>query len=169
MDDDLPQTPGRAPPPARLPITNLSQWIERFSTTAAVLTTRFPEKALELFAYQASIVKVERNYEDRQWVAYDCQYRRAALARKDLNWSVPDARLYNEAFTGQARSISRCTYCLEEDHTAGACPRNPNRPQDPWTLDLAPQPCPFFHHYPQQPSGEICRRFNESRCKKLAC
>ena len=59
----------------------------------AVLITRFSEKALELFAYQASIVKAERNYEGRQWVSYDCQYRQAALARKNLNWSVLDARL----------------------------------------------------------------------------
>lgn len=64
---------------------------------AAVLCTRFPEKAPELRAYQATIIRAERNYEGKMWVTYD---RRQALAKKDLNWSVTDPRLYNEAFTG---------------------------------------------------------------------
>jgi len=40
-------------------------------------------------------------------VVYDRQYRRVALALKDLNWSVPNVRLYNEAFTGRARAGPR--------------------------------------------------------------
>ena len=34
-------------------------------------------------------------------------YRREALAQKNPNWSVPNARLYNEALY---------SLCLEEDH-----------------------------------------------------
>ena len=71
---------------------------------AAILCTRFPHKASELLAYQAAIVRAERNYEGTQWVSYDRRYRREALARKDLNWSVPDPRLYSEAFTGRAKT-----------------------------------------------------------------
>jgi len=61
-----------------------------------VLATRFPEKAPELFAYQATIVQAERNYDGKRWVSHDHQFRREDLARKDLNWSVTDSRLYNE-------------------------------------------------------------------------
>lgn len=100
IDDVLPAVPGRPPPPARLPIMDISQWVERFSLMAAVLCTKFPHKAGEFLAYQASIIRAERNYEGKRWVAYDRQYHRQALARQDLNWSVTDARLYNEAFTG---------------------------------------------------------------------
>ncbi len=96
VDADLPQGPDRPPAPARLPVTDISQWLERFSLMAAILTTRFPDKAPELFAYQAMIVRAERNYEGKRWVSYDRQFRREALARKDLNWSVTDPRLYNE-------------------------------------------------------------------------
>ena len=128
IDDVLAQTPGRPPAPARPPITDISQWVERFSLMAAVLCTRFPDKAPELWAYQATIVRAERNYDGKRWVTYDRQFRREALARKDLNWSVTDPRLYNEAFTGRARSISRCTFCLQDNHTAAYCPHNPNRP-----------------------------------------
>ena len=53
--------PGRPPPPGKPPVTDISQWLERFSMMAAILATRYPEKAPELFAYQAAIVRAERN------------------------------------------------------------------------------------------------------------
>lgn len=55
--------PGRPPVPARAPITNLSQWLKRYSLMAAALAARFLEKAPELFAYQATIIHAERNYD----------------------------------------------------------------------------------------------------------
>ena len=100
--DDPPSLGTGRPAPPRLPVTDISQLVERYSAMAAIIATRFPHKAPELFAYQALIVRAEHNYETNRWVSYDRQFRREALARKDLNWSVPDAGLYNEAFTGRA-------------------------------------------------------------------
>ena len=171
LDEDVPSTPGR-PATSRLPVTDISIWLEKFSIMAAIMCTRFPEKAPELLAYQASIIRAERNYEGKQWVAYDRQFRREALARKDLDWSVPDPRLYNEAFTGRARAIPRCSFCLQDDHGANACPHNPNRPMYGWSAEL---PSWLAHqalaHHSTGPSAqqEICRRFNEGRCRKAGC
>ena len=166
VDDDTPQAAGR-PHPARLPVTSISQWLERFAMMAAIKVTRFPLKAPELFAYQALIVRAQRNYEGEHWVTYDRQFRREALARQDLNWSVPDSRLYQEAFTGRTRSLARCSYCLADDHTSAQCSRNPNRPQFlQWLPELWQcQPPPRA----ASPSTEICRRFNEGRCKVSRC
>ena len=116
-DADPPQVPGRTSALAHLAVTDISVWVERFSMIASILVTRFPDKAAELFAYQASIVWAERNYEGKCWVIYDRQYRREALARKGLNWSISDSRLYIEAFTGRAKTISRYNFCLQDDHT----------------------------------------------------
>ena len=124
------QVPGRSP--GRPPVVDISQWVERFSLMAAVIATRFPHKAPELFAYQATIVRAERNYEAGRWVAYDRQFRREALSRRDLNLSTTDPRLYSEAFTGRAKSIPRCTYCLQDDHPAQRCPQNPDQPWTAW-------------------------------------
>lgn len=109
-----------------------------------------------------------RNFDDCRWVAYDRCYRREALAQKNLDWSVPNARLYNEAFTGRARSVPRCAHCLQEDHITQACPRNPNRPwfgwvQDPYTGYPLGQRPPSSR--PPQ-SLECCRRYNDGRCKQ---
>ena len=71
---------------------------------------------------------------------YDKQFYREALARKDLEWSVTDSRLYNEAFTGHAWAIPQCTFCLQDDHTALYRSKNPNRPAFGWFPDAIPWP-----------------------------
>ena len=170
--DDIPQqTPGHPPLPARPPIQDISVWMEKYSVMAAILSTRFPERAPELFAYQASVLRAERNYDDKRWVAYDRRYRREALAQKDLNWSVTNTRLYNEAFTGRARAIPRCSYCLQEDHVTQFCPRDPNRPWFGWFPGSWQQgaPPPRYSTYRSTTSTEICRRFNDGRCKQNTC
>ncbi len=62
------------------PVTSISLWLERFSIMAAILATRFPDP--EFLAYQALIVRAERNYEGCQWVLYDRQYRRGARSKR---------------------------------------------------------------------------------------
>ena len=111
IDEDPTQTPGRLLSPPRPPIDDISIWIERYSLMAAILATRFLDKAPELFAYQVTIMRADRNYEGKRWVKYDRQFRREALSYKDLNWSVTNSRLYNKTFTGRARAILRCLYC----------------------------------------------------------
>ena len=61
-EDVVPLVPGRSTL-AKAPITNISTWMERYSIMATAIATRFPEKAPELFAYQATIIRSERNYE----------------------------------------------------------------------------------------------------------
>ncbi len=126
----------------RLPVSDISVWVEKFSTMAAILIQRFPKKGPELLAYQALIVRCERNYRGSQWVAYDRAFRREALAAHDLNWSVPNPRLFQEAFTGRAKDIPRCSVCLDDDHTAESCPKNPQRHSS------TPHPPPTHHHPP---------------------
>ena len=165
MDSGPEQVLGRPPPLSRPPVLDISIWVERYSTMAALLATRFPHKATELFAYLAMIVRAERNYEAGRWVAYDRQFRREALARKDLNWSAPDPRLFSEAFTGRAKSIPRCSLCLQDDHLAQACPQNPDRQWMAW----APGPSPSAVASPAAAGGkrpDVCRNYNRGICRR---
>ena len=165
LDHTPDQVPGRPPHPGRPPIMDISQWVERYSLMAAVMATRFPHKAPDLFAYQASIIRAERNYEAGRWVTYD------RLARRDLNWSTPDPRLYSEAFTARAWSIPSCGYCLQDDHTSQRCPQNPDQPWMAWLSGTAPWQGPQI-----PPTGrptcrfdELCHRFNEGHCRLATC
>ena len=119
------------------PITEISQWIKRFSLMAAVLCTRFQDKALELWAYQATIVRAE----------------------------------HNEAFTGRARSTNRCTFCLQDDHTANHCPHNPNLQVFGWFPDMTSWPTvspaanpPFLSLLPHMRFAATTMMGNASRC-----
>ena len=143
-----------------------------------MLVSRFPEKKPELWAYQSTILNAAHSYEVATWVAYDRQFRREMLARKDLNWSVPNSRLYNEAFTGRAKLMQRCQHCLSEDHGSTGCPQYPNPMLVGWfhpPVSL-PQPSGLAGAAPTPPStstkvpgAEVCHNFNAGRCRFSRC
>eukprot|EP00731_Ephydatia_muelleri_P000372 Em0001g372a len=144
----------------RAPLTEITLWLEGFARLASVLTTKHPTKSAELWAYQSAIIRAARNFEGTAWVAYDRQFRREALARKDLNWSVTNSRLYSEAFTGRAKIIPRCRYCLSETHDLRACPSNPDTG--------------ILNHRSSSPYGnssskDVCRNFNDGKCRYDRC
>lgn len=157
-------------PSRRAPITDINIWLECYARLAALLSTRFPDKAPELWAYQSTIVRAARNYEGGAWVAYDRQYRREALANKNLDWSVPNHRLYNEAFTGRAKSIPRCHICLSDTHPTHQCPSNPNLLTGFGWQDTRLAPTAQWHTRSTPPNRpEICRNYNENRCFHPKC
>ena len=122
--DDVPSIPGRLAT-SRLPVTNIGEVLHHGGHPMYEVSGESPRTA-------GLLIRAERNYEGKQWVAYDRQFR---FARKDLDWSVPDPRLYNEAFTGRARAIARCSFCLQDGHVTNTCPHNPNRPMYGWSAD----------------------------------
>ena len=134
-------------PTTKPPVTDIRVWLECYARLAALIISRFPQKGPELWAYQSTILKAAHNYEGSNWVAYDRQFRRDMLARMDLNWSMPNARLYNEAFTGRANSIPRCPHCLGDNHMGSNCPLNP-RPLVVGWLQVIPQPAPDYPRFP---------------------
>jgi hypothetical protein len=171
------QPKGATPPrrPGKPPITNIRTWIQCYGRMAAV-PSRFPEKAAELLAYQTTILHAAHANEGANWVAYDRLCRREMLAKKDLNWSVPIARLYSEAFTGRAKRYPQCPHCLSEDHMAAACPHNPNPPivgwfQGPPQFQVGPSTPQLLSGPLPKAAGqhEVCRNFNSSRCRYTRC
>ena len=165
------QSPRR---PGKPPVTSIRSWLECYGRMAAVLATRFPEKSAELWAYQTTILHAVHAYEGANWVAYDRLYQREMLAKKDLNWSVPNPRLYSEAFTGRAKRHPQCPHCLSEDHVGAGCPHNPNPPFMGWFQSSSvPQGPVASQGQPPPPppakSWEICRNYNGNRCKYTRC
>ena len=145
----------------RPPVMEIMLWLECFGRLAAVLSTRHPDKAAEFWAYQTSIIRVARNFEGTAWVAYDRQYRREALARRDLNWSACNAHLYNEAFMGRAKAIPRCQHCLNETHGSSTCPLSNAEPITLWQ----PAPRALAPDDFASKQCEICSNYNEGQCK----
>ena len=82
-----------------------------------------------------TIVRASRNFEGAAWSSYDAAYRRLATNQQSWDWATIDITIYNEAFTGRARLLPRCRYCLAETHEARHCQYAP-RDEPP----LAKQP-----------------------------
>ena len=138
----------------------------------------FPEKGPELWAYPSTILNAAHSYEGATWVTHDRLFRREMLAWKDLNWSVPNSRLYNEAFTGRAKIMQRCQHCLLEDHGSTGCPQHPNPMLVGWfhppvslpqlASVAAAVPTPPSTS-PKTPGAEVCRNFHADRCRFSCC
>lgn len=101
--------------------TDILLWTECYATLVAILSSRFPEKTAQFMAYLKTIVKAQRTFTGEGWVTYDACYRRKAALTKSLDWGVVDFTLYNETFTGRAKALPRCRYCLSEHHISANC------------------------------------------------
>ena len=161
----------------RAPIQDILLWTECYSSLVAILGSAHPHHIADFMAYQRSIVRASRIFEGNAWVVYDRCYRRRAALTKDLNWSVQCTSLYNEAFTGRARTIPRCGHCLSENHSQANCPDLPQgqpAPQrqapmlhtDPQT---SPAQRPRIPAPPAPTSASYCRLFNQVLCRSRRC
>ena len=61
-------------------------------------------------------------------MTYDSCYRRKAVITKSLDWGQVHFTLYNETFTGRAKPIPRCKFCLSEHHISSECTYAPEMP-----------------------------------------
>ena len=117
--------------PRRGLVLDIHVWSECFAVMAAILSAAFPDKAPHMFAYMRTIVRASRTFESTAWASYDVAYRQQAANRGSLDWGVLDSGLYNDAFTGRAKAIPRCTYCLADTHHSRECPDAPDgKPMD---------------------------------------
>lgn len=79
---------------------------------ADILSAAYLAKAGHFFAYLCTIHKASRTFESSAWASYDMVYERQAANWGSLDWGIVYAALYNEAFAGRAKLLSRCCYCL---------------------------------------------------------
>ena len=100
-------------------ITDISHWTECFTTLAATLSVRCPQSAPQLMAYLCTIVRASRNFEGSAWATYEAAYRLPTTT--GFNWATTDPALYNEAFTGRAKAIARCRFCLVDSRQSQEC------------------------------------------------
>ena len=152
-------------PPSKPPVTDIKVWLECYAKMAALLVSRYPHKGPELWAYQSKILRAAHNYEGTNWVAYDRQYRRDMLARKDLNWSTqkPD-------FTTRHSRVGQRplpTLPLRGPRSTPVSPQPPDPRQGIAQLAMATAVV-------QQPRAlasrtEVCRNYNTSRCRYSRC
>ena len=137
--------------PRRGLVTNFPLWVECYAALVATLSTWYPEKMPHFMAYLRTITRASRNFEGTAWASYDMAFRRQAANLRSLDWGVIDSALYNEAFTGRARLILRCRFCLADTHDTKECTFAPEERQSPvWAA---------YSSAREQRSVQICQLF----------
>ena len=161
--------------PRRAMVADINVWTECYATLAAILSAAYPEKAPHLFAYLRTITKASRTFDNTAWASYDMAYRRQAANRGSLDWGYVDPALYNEAFAGRAKLLSRCRYCLADTHNSTECPSAPAG-SPTGTTEAGPAPhrrtAGGTSSRDRSASVEICRLYNAvggSRCRYQQC
>ena len=142
----------------RGPVTDILLWVECYASLVEVLSSCFPQKTSELMTYLKTIVKAHRSFAGEGWVTYDSCYRRKAAITKSLDWGQVDFTLYNETFTGRAKIIARCKFCLSEHHISSECAFAPAVPSH--KLDSVTRPTFRPQYDTGKPYTPICHLFN---------
>ena len=161
--------------PKRGLVTDISLWTECYASLVAVLTTKYPDKAPHFMGYLRTIVRASRNFEGSAWASYDAAYRRQAANRRSFDWSIIDPTIYNEAFTGRARVMSRCRYCLADTHDAHECQYAPGDDPPPSKQPRSANWGTVTSNRPDRASQrmvELCELYNSSegnRCSFKWC
>ena len=166
------------------PVTDISVWVQCYSSLVSVLVEKYPQYIKHFLAYQSTIVMGAKRSQGLSWVAYDAAYRRKAACTKSLFWGSVDQYLYTVWFSNQALGPA-CISCFSTDHNTDQCPANTAIPflgqaqpiqtalpgstaqQQPQPL-MGVSPTPY-HNSAQQ---ELCGLFNASggsRCPYNPC
>ena len=99
-------------------VKDFALWTECYATLVAVLAVYIIQKFL---AYLCTFMHASRNLEGTAWATYDMAYRWQAVNLGSLYLATIDPALYNEAFTGLAKSVSLCQHCLADTRHRSAC------------------------------------------------
>ena len=152
MEDTSTQAITLRLPHRSTPDTDTSVWVECYCLMASVLGDRYLASASNFWAYLRRIVRCARTFDCQNWVTYDSLYYRQAAATRSLSWATDDQSLYNKVFSGKAKPVARCKFCLSKYHSSDT----------------------FFVGQPEAPasrpsSQDVCRRYNQDRCFASSC
>ena len=156
---------------------DISVWLQCFALYVSVMASRSPEHVPELMAYMVSILRASQEYDGSAWTSYDAAYRRQAAATGHKKWSKVNPSLYTVCFTGKARKAARCDLCLSAAHKSEEChlagDDDPDMARRIRAVESAVVAFSSGSHGSQPAraflSGEVCRLFNEKRCRFRNC
>ena len=112
---------------ARREVPDLLSWLQCFSSFAAVLSSRYPKKARELWAYQATIISEQRRCGGRGWHLYDAMFRQQISSIESMDFSKLNQGLYATTFLAYGGKGQVCKECLSSDYSHDDCALHPSR------------------------------------------
>ena len=111
----------------RREVPDLMSWLQCFSLYAAVVASKFPDKARELWAYQATMISEFRRCGGGGWRLYDAAFRQHISSLESADFSKINQGLYSTTFLAYGGKGQFCQSCMQSDHTHEECALHPNR------------------------------------------
>ena len=113
--------------PVRREIPDMLSWLQCFSLYAAVVASKYPEKAKELWAYQATLIGEARHCGGRGWLLYDSAFRQQITSFDAVDFSKINPSLYSTTFLAYGAGAKFCPECMMADHSQEECALHPSR------------------------------------------
>ena len=112
---------------SRREVPDLMSWLQCFSMYASVICSKYPEKARELWAYQATIISEFRRCGGGGWRLYDSAFRQHISSLESTDFSRINQGLYSTTFLAYGGKGQFCQSCMSSDHTHDECALHPKR------------------------------------------
>ena len=155
----------------RREMPDFESWLQCFSAYAAVVTSKYPQKARELWAYQATMIAEHRKCGGRGWLLYDMAFRQQITSLEATDFSRINQSLYSTTFLAYGGRGQFCVRCMMSDHTQEECALNPSRalPVVHWR-DPGAGPSRREDFEPRRRGSRgACFAFNDGRCTSPYC
>lgn len=110
---------------SRREVPDILSWLNCFSMYAAVVCSKYPHKAKELFAYQANMVNEARRCGGKGWLLYDATFRQQITSIESTKFSSLNLSLYASTIVAFGKQSPSCTLFMLPDHTQEECALNP--------------------------------------------
>ena len=159
----------------RREVPDMLSWLNCFSLYAAVITSKYPHKTRELWAYQAMMVSEQRRCGGRGWLLYDSGFRQQLSSVEAADFSKINQSLYTTTFLAYGGRGLYCPHCLASDHAQEDCALHPQRAvpvvrfketgcgmREDWR-GRTPEP------RRKRPRKGACFAWNDDRCTLLNC
>ncbi len=117
----------QVPRSGRRELPDFESWLQCFSSYAALVCQMYPQKARELWAYQAMMVSEHRKCGGRGWLLYDSAFRQQITSLKEVDFSKINQSLYSTTFLAYGGRRQCCTHCMLSDHPTEECALHPGR------------------------------------------
>ena len=105
-------------------VPNLLGWLFCYSLFAAIVCKRYPEKAKEMWAYQATIIAESRRCGGNGWHLYDTASRQQMSSLETTDFSKLSQALYTTTFLAYWGKGQFCQTCKMSDHNSEECALN---------------------------------------------
>ena len=144
------------PSRAKRSVSNVFRWLEAWSRYEKVLVKGYGLRILDVLVdYRMHIVGLAQQYNWSAVLMYDVRHRSKIACQKSLEFTRIDQNLYLSVFTNAVvKNYQSCTKCNAFDHMHFECPFLVNESQrKPGSKSR------------KEIQSEVCRLFNENRCK----